>query len=74
MIQPKHHQSTGLEWPYWFKIYGAKYYGVPHMVKVYFDLSIILDNPKSVNLIYPFLSNNIFYGLRLIYNINYYSR
>jgi hypothetical protein len=59
---PNVHQSTGFPWPWFCKIYGAKYYGVPHKVNVLF--SIIFANPKSVSFIYPSGEISTFYGFK----------
>lgn len=53
-MHPRVHQSTHLPCPYFNKISGAKYSGVPQTDKASSPITFFLDNPKSVNLIYPF--------------------
>lgn len=66
MMHPNDHQSTFLSCAFSCRISGAKYSGVPTMDLVDGLFSRIFDNPKSVSLMYPFLSNSTFSGLRLI--------
>ena len=51
--------------------YGAKYSGVPQTSYNFSFGEIVFDNPKSVNLKYPFLSINMFSGFRLYQEYNY---
>ena len=66
MMQPKHHQSTSIPWPYLRMISGAKYSGVPQIVVAFWSLFYnILESPKSVSFIYPVWSIIMFYGFKL---------
>lgn len=67
MMHPRHHQSTGFPWPYFFITSGAKYSGVPQIDIVGSSAGpIAFDKPKSVSFKYPVLSSKTFSGLRLL--------
>jgi hypothetical protein len=69
-MQPKVHQSVGFPCPYFKRISGARYSGVPHMEKASVsEKMFIFESPKSVILIYPKASIKTFSGLRSRYII-----
>lgn len=66
MSDPKHQQSTALPWPSFLMISGARYSGVPQTENKSRSPKILLqERPKSVSLMYPCASINMFQGLRL---------
>lgn len=58
---PKLNQSAEFVYPFPNIISGAMYSGVPHILyAIWFLLKQTFDNPKSANLIWPYLSSRIF--------------